>query len=347
MNRNSQVLVTGAGGFLGSAIVSRLRAQGYTVRGLCRRFYPHLAELDVEQIQGDVADPATVARAVLGCETIFHTAAKAGIWGPEHAYIKTNVQGTANLLDSAHRFGVRQIIYTSSPSVVFAGRSLSGVDESVPYCRKFEAAYPKTKAQAERMILAAGNDRLATISLRPHLVWGPGDNNLFPRIVTLARQGRLVQIGKQSPVIDPVYIDNAVDAHLAAFERLAPGSPIAGKVYFITQGETIALWDMVNRFLRLADLAPVTRSIPRPLAFAAASLIESYYLLSRRQDEPPLTRFLVRQLSTSHWFDNAAARRDLGYIPRISIAEGMNRLAHSLGESPPTPGPHDQALAHP
>ncbi len=323
----SQVLITGAGGFLGTAIAARLRRLGIRVRGLSRRHYPRLDELGVEQVQGNIADSAAVARAIEGCDAVFHAAAKAGIWGPLDEYQRTNVEGTRVLLEQAERFHVRKLVYTSSPSVVFNGRELEGVDESTPYCRQFEAAYPRTKAQAEQMILAANGRDLATLSLRPHLVWGPGDNNLFPRIVARAQKGRLVKIGARDPLIDPVYIENAVDAHLSAITRLEPGSKVAGRVYFITQRETIRLWDMVNQFLAIAHLPPVSRSVARPLALAAAGLVELAYHVTRRDEEPPLTRFLVRQLSTSHWFNNEAAERDLGYRPAISIAQGMQLLA--------------------
>jgi 2-alkyl-3-oxoalkanoate reductase len=320
------VLVTGGGGFLGTALVRALRERGVTVRSLARREYPHLRELGVEQFQGDIADPAVVSRAVQGCDTVFHTAAKAGIWGPEREYFQANVEGTRNVIAACRAAGSRRIIYTSSPSVVFNGLDLEGVDESAPYSSRFEAAYPKTKAIAEQTVLEANSAELATVSLRPHLIWGPGDNNLLPRIITRARSGRLRRIGRAHPLIDPVYIDNAVEAHLLAADRLDPGSPIAGKSYFITQGKTIPLWEMIDNLLRAANMGPVRRTISRPLALAAAGLLEAAYRLSARRDEPPMTRFLARQLSTTHWFSIEAARRDLGYEPRVSIAEGLRRL---------------------
>jgi 2-alkyl-3-oxoalkanoate reductase len=320
------VLVTGGGGFLGTAIIKLVRERGLAVRSLARRFYPHLQPLGVEQIQGDVAEPRVVATAVEGCQTVFHTAAKAGIWGPARDYERINVLGTRNVIEACRARGSARIIYTSSPSVVFNGMDMEGADESVPYSRRFEAAYPRTKALAEQLVLAANGSTLATLSLRPHLIWGPGDNNLLPRIIARARRGKLRRIGRRDPLIDPVYIDNAASAHLLAAERLAPGSPIAGRVYFVTQGETIPLWDMINHFLSAAGLAPVRRSVARPLAVAAAGLLELGYLVTARTEEPPMTRFLARQLSTTHWFNIDAARRDLGYQPVVSISEGLRRL---------------------
>jgi 2-alkyl-3-oxoalkanoate reductase len=324
------VLVTGGGGFLGTALVKLLRDRGLSVRSLTRRDYPHLRELGAEQVQGDIADPVTVARAVEGCHTIFHTAAKAGLWGPEREYYRSNVEGTQNVIAACRAGGSKRIIYTSSPSVVFNGLDLEGVDESAPYSSRFEAAYPKTKALAEQIILEANCRDLATVSIRPHLIWGPGDNNLLPRIIARARSGRLRRIGRGNPLIDSVYIDNAAEAHLLAADRLEPGSTVAGKAYFITQGETIPLWDMIDHLLNAANMGPVRRSISRPLALAAAGLLEAAYGFSGRRGEPAMTRFLARQLSTTHWFRIDAARRDLGYEPRVSIAEGLSRLAEWL-----------------
>ncbi len=321
-----KVLVTGGGGFLGSSLIKPLRERGLAVRSLARRFYPHLRELDVEQVQGDIADPEIVARAVEGCMTVFHTAAKAGLWGPEREYQRTNVEGTRNLIAACREHGVRRIIYTSSPSVVFTGRDMENADETLPYSERYDAPYPKTKALAEQMILEANSESLATMSIRPHLIWGPGDNNLLPRIIARAKTGRLRKIGYGNPIIDPVYVDNAVEAHLQAADRLDPGSPVAGRAYFVTQGETVPTWDMINLMLKAAHLAPVKRTISRPMAVAVSGVLEAAYLLSGRTDEPPMTRFMARHLSTTHWFNNDAARRDLGYQPRVSIAQGLHAL---------------------
>jgi nucleoside-diphosphate-sugar epimerase len=326
-----KVLVTGGGGFLGSALVAFARRRGLPVRSLSRRYYPHLAKLEVEQIQGDVSNSGAVEKAVEGCRTVFHTAAKAGLWGPEREYERVNVQGTTNVIDACRRLGARRIIFTSSPSVVFNGRAMEGADETAPYPSRFDASYPKTKARAEQLIIAANDKDLAAVSIRPHLIWGPGDNNLLPRIISRAQNGRLRRIGDGEPKIDPIYIDNAAEAHFLAADKLEPGSPIAGKVYFVTQGEIIPLWTMIDRLLAAASMAPVRRSIKRPVAIATAGLLELGYILSGQTAEPPLTRFLVRQLSTTHWFKIDAARRDLGYEPRISIEQGMRLLEEHLG----------------
>jgi nucleoside-diphosphate-sugar epimerase len=320
-------LVTGGGGFLGSAIVRLLLARGDRVRSLARGDYPELTALGVDQVRGDVADAQAVVRAVEGCDVVFHVAARAGIWGPLEEYVRANVEGTRNVVEACRARGVRRLVHTSSPSVVFDGRDMEGADESAPYASRFESPYPATKAQAERLVLAANSAELATVALRPHLIWGPGDNHLIPRIVARARAGRLRRIGRRDPLVDSVYIDNAAEAHVLAADRLAaPGAPAAGRAYFISQGDPRPLWELVGGILRAAGLPPVRRRVPRGLALAAGAALEAGYRTLHLKGEPPMTRFLAHQLATAHWFNIAAARRDLGYQPRVSIEEGLRRL---------------------
>ena len=324
------VLVTGGGGFLGSAIIRQLVERGDTVRSYSRSAYPELARLGVEQIQGDLADRDALIKAAQGCECIYHVAAKAGIWGSYHEFHQANVTGTENVLAACYQHGIERLVYTSSPSVVFDGRDVAGGDETLPYPAHFEAHYPHTKALAEQLVLAANSTDLATVSLRPHLIWGPGDNHLVPRIVAKARAGRLRRIGNRPCLVDTVYVDNAARAHRLAGERLTPGSAIAGKAYFISNGEPIPLWEMINRILAAAGLPPITRSISPWLAYAVGSLCEGIWGLLKLSGEPPMTRFLAQELATAHWFNIDAARRDLGYVPEITISEGLVKLREWL-----------------
>lgn len=320
-------LVTGGGGFLGGTIVRQLVERGDTVRSLARGDYPALRALGVETLRGDVSDATAVSKAVEGCDVVFHVAAKAGVWGKLDAYRRANVEGTRLMIEACRRSGVCRFVYTSSPSVVFDGRDMEGADESAPYPSHFEAYYPQTKAEAEQLVLSANSPSFATVALRPHLIWGPGDNHLVPRIIARARAGRLRRIGMANKRIDATYIDNAADAHLLAADRLTPGSEVSGKVYFVAQGEPIPLWDLVDRILAAAGLPGVTRSVSRPVAEVAARILEATYLALGLTSEPPLTRFVVRELATAHWFDLSAARRDLGYHPRVSTDEGLSRLS--------------------
>lgn len=329
-------LVTGGGGFLGSAIVRRLVVRGDAVRSLSRQTYPLLCDLGVLQFAGDLSHSAAVEQAVAGCDVVFHVAAKPGIWGPYDDYHRVNVVGTENVLAACRKHGVRRLVYTSSPSVVFTRHNLEGVDESVPYAKRFLAAYPKTKAIAEKMVLTANGTDLATVALRPHLMWGPGDNHLIPSLIARARSGKLRRIGDGKNRVDAVYIDNAADAHLLAADRLAPASPVCGKAYFLAQGEPILLWDFLDRILAAAGMPPVRRSVPAALAYAAGAALEIAYRALRLPGEPHMTRFLARQLSTSHWFDLTAAKRDFGYVATVSIEEGLRRLRAAWSASPPS-----------
>ena len=323
-------LVTGGGGFLGGAITRLLLARGDSVRSFSRGDYPKLREAGVDVRRGELGDAGSVAEAVEGVDVVVHVASKAGIWGRDADYQQTNVDGTANVVAACRLHGVRRLVYTSTPSVVFNGRDMEGVDESAPYADHFLAPYPRTKAEAERLILAANGPNLATVALRPHLIWGPGDNHLVPRILARGRSGSLRRIGRSDKRVDSVYIDDAAKAHILAVDRLQPGSPIAGRAYFITQGEPLPLWELVDRILAAGGLPPVRRSIAPALAYAVGGLLEAVHRLTGNEDEPRMTRFLARELSTAHWFDISAARRDLDYRPAVSINEGLKRLAASL-----------------
>lgn len=320
-------LVTGAGGFLGQYLVEQLLARGDRVRAFSRRRYPELDALGAESVQGDIQDPAAIESACRGIDCVFHVAAIAGIWGRWKDYYGINVLGTKNVIAACGACGVKRLVYTSSPSVTFTGRDQCGIDESAPYAARWLAHYPRSKALAEQAVLQAdGKERLATCALRPHLIWGPGDQHLIPRLLDRARKGQLRQIGDGQNLIDAVYVENAADAHLLAAEALQPGAPVCGKAYFLTNGEPVNCWQWIGEILSLAGLPPAGRPLPYPAAYAAGALLEGIWTVLRRHDEPRMTRFLAAQLATSHYFDISAARRDFGYVPRVTMAEGMERL---------------------
>lgn len=325
-----KALVTGGGGFLGGAIVRLLQQRGHAVRSFTRTAYPWLDELGIEQVFGDLADPAAIEKAMAGVEVVFHVAAKAGIWGRHAEFFATNVTGTQNVLAACKALGIRKLVYTSTPSVVHGGSELDGANESTPYPKHFEAAYPETKAIAEKAVLAANGPNLATVSLRPHLIWGPGDPHLIPRVIARAKAGKLRRIGTRPVKVDATYIDNAADAHLLAAERLDIGSALAGKPYFITNGDPVDLWEFLNRVLAEAGLPPVTRTVSVWKARLAGRVLEWVYRAFRLPGEPAMTRYVASQLATSHWYDISAARRDLGYEPRVSVEEGLKRLGEKL-----------------
>jgi nucleoside-diphosphate-sugar epimerase len=325
-----RTLVTGGGGFLGRAIIEQLVARGDQVRSFARGSYPDLSVRGVEVVQGDVANADAVLRAVRGIEVVFHVAAKAGLWGRAVDFFNANVLGTDNVIRACQQAGIARLVYTSSPSVVFDGRDMEGVDESVPYAPTYHAHYPRTKALAEQRLLAANSSALATIALRPHLLWGPHDTQLTKSILARGRSRTLVRIGSRDPLVDFTYVDNAALAHLLAADKLAPGAPVSGKPFFVSQCEPVPLWTFVDRLLAAGSLPPVQRTISPRVAYGAGALLEVAYRVLPLKGEPRLTRFLVEELCTAHWFNIGAARRELGYAPIVSIEEGLRRLRASL-----------------
>lgn len=330
-----KALVTGGGGFLGGVIVRMLRERGDQVVSISRSSYPELAALGVAQVQADLADKTAVIKAAEGCEIIFHVAAKAGIWGSYESFYQANVTGTENVLEACRIHEITRLVYTSSPSVVFDGNDVEGGDESLPYPDHFEAFYPQTKALAEQLVLQANSPQLATVSLRPHLIWGPGDNHLVPRIIAKGKSGRLRRIGNRPCLVDTVYVDNAAKAHLQAANQLEPGSPVAGKAYFISNGEPLPLWEMVNRILAAGGVMPVKGSISPKAAYAIGIICEKLWGWFKLAGEPPMTRFVAKELATAHWFDISAARRDFGYQPEITVDEGLKQLQQWLATIKP------------
>ena len=325
-----RVLVTGAGGFLGRYIVESLSARGDHVRGLARGDYPDLREVGVEMMRGDVRDTAAVDKACESMDAVIHTAAVAGIWGPRGHYYSINTQGTMNVIESCHSANVRHLVYCSSPSVTFDGSPQENIDESAPYPENWLCHYPETKALAEQAVLAAHTDDFRCCSLRPHLIWGPRDGHLIPRLIRRAESGKLKIVGDGRNLIDMVYVENAAEAHVAALDSLAGDGAAGGKAYFISQGEPVMCWQWINEILGLAGLPELRRRISFRKAYVAGRVLEWIWRGLRRTDEPPMTRFLAAQLALPHYFDISAAQRDFGYQPRVSAAEGMQRLEQWL-----------------
>ncbi len=325
-----KVLVTGGTGFLGATIVRMLMNQGHAVLSFSREDSPDLRAAGFDIRQGNLTDLKALRHVARGCEAVIHTAAKAGVWGRAEDYIQTNIHGTENVIQVCRELQIRRLVYTSSPSVVFTGCDEAGVDESAPYATRFLADYPRTKALAEQAVLAANDPELATIALRPHLIWGPGDPHLVPRVVSRARAGRLALLGDGSNLVDSTFVENAALAHVLAVEKLVPKVTCAGKAYFISNDEPLPMKTLLNHILAAANLPPITRCIHPQLAYLAGATLEMVHRLFPPHREPIMTRFVARQLSTSHWFRLDRARQDLGYQPDISLDEGFRRLRESL-----------------
>ena len=325
-----RILVTGAGGFLGGGIARALLERGEEVISFQRGDYPHLRKLGIECFRGDIADSPRLLEASRNCDAIIHVAAKAGVWGDYQDYYRSNVSATLKIIEACRENGVSRLVYTSSPSIVFAGEDEDGIDESTPLPEHYLTNYQRTKAEAEEAVLSANDKELATVALRPHLVFGPGDPHLAPRIIERAAKGRLRLVGGRNNLVDITYIDNAVCAHLLALDKLGINSTCSGKAYFISNDEPLPMVEIVNRILKAARMPGVEKSVSAGTAYAIGCAMELVYSALKIKTEPVMTRFIARQLSCSHWYDISAAKRDLGYQASVSIDEGMQRLAQSL-----------------
>jgi nucleoside-diphosphate-sugar epimerase len=321
-----KVLVTGGGGFVGSALVNRLVSMGVPVVVLGRNFYPGLGNPLIEQCRGDIRDPDTLVLASRGCDTVFHVAAKAGVWGRREDYFSINCDGTQNVVAACRINGVANLVYTSTPSVVFNDADIENGDETLPYAAKTLCYYAQSKIIAEKMVLAANTDQLRTVALRPHLIWGPGDTQLIPRLVKRGKKGLIKQVGSGRNQVDIVYIDNVVDAHILAAQSLENDKQAAGKAYFISQGEPVNLWQWISGLYERLAIPAISKTVSFPKAYWAGMIMELVYTVFQVKSEPLMTRFVARQLAKSHWFSIAAARKELGYSPKISTAEGLDRL---------------------
>jgi len=334
-----KALVTGGGGFLGRAITEMLLGRGDQVRIFSRQRYPGVERLGAEGVQGDLRDPDALLSACMGRDAVFHTAALPGIWGDRSVYHAINVTGTENLIVACKRRGVGKLVYTSSPSVVFNMQDECGVDESMPYPTRWYNPYSPSKALAEQIVLkASGTDGLLACSIRPHLIWGPGDNHLLPRLIPRARRGELRIIGKGANKVALTFVENAARAHLLACDAMT-AKRVAGQAYFITDEETVVLWDWINTMLEGLGIPKVTKHVPEPIAYAAGFCLECYYTWRKKFEEPMVTRFLVRSLTRATWFDLSKAKRDFGYRAVVSNDEGVRRTVEYFRDWTPERSP--------
>ncbi len=328
-NKKEKVLVTGGGGFLGKAIIKFLIQDEFEVFSFSRSYYPELESLGVTCIQGDLTNYTDVKRALEGIDGVFHVAALAGVWGKYEDYFQTNVIGTKNIVNACLELGIKKLVYTSSPSVILdSSESLSGANESLDYPQKYSNFYGETKAVAERYVLSSNGEKISTCALRPHLIWGPGDPHIFPRIFGKAQKKQLRIIGDGLNKVDIIFVENAAKAHLLAYKKLAHLSEVAGQAYFLGQEEEVFLWDFINEVLKRGGYKAIKKKIPFKLAYFIGFIFEVFYRALRITKEPPLTRFVCNQLGKDHYFSHQKARAHFGYCAEISTQEGLNRFFH-------------------
>ena len=326
-----KMLVTGGGGFLGRRIVELLLEEGHEVRFIARGAYPEVVALGAEGRQVDLTNANAVAQAVQGCDVVFHVAARFGFSGSRDAFWAVNVQGTQNVINAMIEHNVPTLVYTSTPSVVGYKEDQEGIADA-PYAKHHEGLYGETKAEAEQRVLAANGQKLQnretlrTVALRPHLVFGPGDQKLIPTAVARARAGRLPIVGEGTNKVDLTYIDNAAWAHLDAAKALdSHTAPCAGKAYFISNDEPVVLWTWFNALLPQLGVNAINRKISLGTASAIGAVMEWAWRLLPLSGEPRMTRFMAAALARSHWYDMAPAKRDFGYHIRVDMTDATAR----------------------
>lgn len=317
-----KVLITGARSLLLGNVAQLLHERGDEVVCMQRSRASFAGSSDVQQVLADIRDAEAVRHASRGCDAIIHGAARVGIVGTEADFREVNIDGTANVLLAADVNNVHRFVHVSTPSVAHSGASIIGGSAEPAVTGRKGSLYAETKAVAEQMALAANSSHMASVAIRPHLVWGPGDTQLVGRIVERAQQGRLVMVGSGSALVDATYIDNAVTSLVAAVDAAQPGALCAGNAYVIANGEPRTVHELMRGICSAAGAPYSPRHIPASLALKIGSAME--WLWPRvRSDEPPLTRFVAEQLGTAHWFDPRPAREELRWSPHVTIDEGF------------------------
>ena len=327
---HKSILVTGGGGFLGSAICKQLLSFGYSVVSFSRKRYPELEKIGVECRLGNLFYLSEIDAALEGIDAVVHTAALAGVWGKHSDFMHVNADGTRNLLQAMNKRGIRLLVHTSSPSVVFAGEDISGGNEDIPYPESFTASYPFSKMVAEKAVIKANAEgTVDTVILRPHLIWGPGDPHFLPRLKQKSKAGKLVRIGSGQNLVDTIYVDNAAEAHCKALQKLMDDpTMVRGKIFFLGQERPAQLWKFLDQLLSTIGEPPVRKQLSFRFAYLIAGAVELVYRMLRiHRREPPITRFVAQQLAKSHYFDHTRIEDSLGFTPRVSIEEGLRRMA--------------------
>lgn len=326
-----RVLVTGASGMLGGAVADVLARRGWDVTVMQRRS----AGGRHRESLGDVRDKDAVHRAVAGQDAVVHLAAKVDVVGPWMDFVRVNAGGTRHVIEAVRAAGAGRLVQVSSPSVAHTGSSLAGAGAGPASPMRARGSYAQTKAAAELFALEADSpaDGLLVTAVRPHLVWGPGDTQLVGRIAERARQGRLALVGPGTALIDTTYVDNAAEAVVAALERIEHAH---GEAFVVSNGEPRPVGELVAAICRAVGAPEPRLHVPGPLAWGLGAAVEAAVALSARVPalptvtQPPLTRFLAEQLSTAHWFDQRRTRQVLGWEPRVTIDEGLARLAEHM-----------------
>lgn len=328
------LLVTGATGFVGSALAARLAADGTAVLGMTRDPASAPRIPGVDWVRGDLEDPASLQSATRGVDAVFHAGGMVGHFGWRPDYLRINVEGTRSLLAACQANGVGALIHTSTPSVIADGSDHFGVNEDHPYSRRFASPYPESKALSEQLVLAAHGGNLRTIVVRPHMIWGPGRSQWVQGMLRRAARNALWRIGAGHIRIGMTYLDDCLEAHVAAWRALSADASVGGVPYFVHGGEPIVFWDWVAALSRACGFSPIRGSVPTSMAMAAAQACDAAVVLLRGRVHLPISAYLITEITTEHYSDITRARQRLGFSARVTVAEGIARIAAAHRAAP-------------
>jgi nucleoside-diphosphate-sugar epimerase len=311
--------VTGGSGFVGGALIERLRREGWDVRALARSdaAAERVRKLGAEPVKGDLDDLH-----IEDCEIAFHAAAKVEDFGDPADFERVNVQGTRNVIHACREAGVRRLVHVGTEAALMAGQPLVNVDETAELRPDSPSLYPSTKAKAEQLVRAANDDGLETVVVRPRFVWGRGDETLLPQVIEMVRSGRFRWVGGGRQLTATTHIDNTVEGLWLAATR----GP-AGGVWFVTDGEPVVFRDFMTEWVGTQGVEIPDKSVPAPVANAAARVLEGLWRRLNRTGSPPLTRFAVWVSSQECTIDISRAERELGYRPVRTREEGLREMA--------------------
>ncbi len=314
------MFITGGSGFVGGALISAWAKRG-VVKAMARSdtSATTVTELGAEAVRCSLE--SVTADHLQGCDTVIHAAARVEEWGTREEFWQANVAGTERLLAAAHQAGVATFLHVSTDSVLFTGDHLRNVDETAPYPPRSSFPYAASKAEAERLVLAANEATMRTVAVRPVLIWGPGDRTVLPVLAELVRDNKFVWIDHGRTRVSTTHIDNLV--HGVA---LAISQGKGGQAYYLSDDETLTQREFVSRYLATVGAEPTDRSLPGPVARVAANIVEPVWQRFRPASPPPFTRLAAYLLSRESTVSIDKAKRELGYTPVVTINEGLARL---------------------
>lgn len=327
-----RVLVTGGSGFVGANLVIELLDRGHAVRSFDRAPSPLPDHAGLEVITGDICDPDTVAAAVEGIDTVFHTAAIIDLMGGasvteeyRQRSFAVNVGGTENLVHAAQQAGVKRFVYTASNSVVMGGQHIVDGDETLPYTDRFNDLYTETKVVAEKFVLGQnGVSDMLTCSIRPSGIWGRGDQTMFRKVFESVLAGHVkVLVGRKSTLLDNSYVHNLIHGFILAAQHLVPGGTAPGQAYFINDGEPVNMFEFARPVIEACGHKLPRVRVPGRLVHAAMTAWQRLHFRFGIP-EPLLEPLAVERLYLNNYFSIAKAKRDLGYRPLYTTQQAVD-----------------------